>query len=122
MISDKDWAEAEERGRIRELTFPYAVAASYDESNGTVTVKLNRGFSVSFHKNRSQTLHKATNEQLRDIEVHSTSIFFPKLDDGFSVEGMLAGRFGTRRWEREWADAHQIEIAENTLTEHTAAA
>jgi len=122
MNSDKEWAEAQERGRIHSLTFPCAVSASYDQSTGTITVVLNRGFSVSFHKSRSQALHQATDEQLSEIDVHSWSIFFPRLEDGFTVEGMLAGRFGTRRWEREWADAHGIEIAENTLPEQMATA
>ncbi len=124
MINDKEWEEAQERGRIHSLTVPCAVAARYDAATGMITVDLNLGFSVSFHKSRSQTLCKATDEQLSEIEVDSPgwSIMFPKLEDGFSVEGMLAGRFGTRRWEREWADAHGIEIAENKLPEHTVAA
>ena len=124
MISDREYADAAERGRLRSLTMPCAVAARYDKVTGMITVDLNRGFSLSFHKTRSQALHHATDEQLSEIEVSEPgwSVFFPRLDDGFTVEGMLAGRFGTRRWEREWADAHHVEIAENTLPDHAVAA
>ena len=119
MLSDKDWVEAEERGRLRTLTIPCAVAARYDSSTGIITVEMNRGFAISFHKNRAQALHDATDEQLSIIEVEAPdwSIFFPKLQDGLSVEGMLAGRFGSRRWEREWADANGVQVIENAPVE-----
>jgi hypothetical protein len=119
MVSDKEHAEAEERGRLRSLTVPCAVAARYDPATGMITVDLNRGYSVSFHKSRSQALHNATDEQLNEIDAGPPgwSVFFPKLEDGFTVAGMLAGRFGNRNWERRWADEHQVKIAENTLSE-----
>ena len=119
MLSDKEIAEAEERGRVRTLTMPCAVSACYDSSTGFITVEMNRGFSISFHKSRAQPVHDATDEQLSEIEVEAPdwSIFFPKLQDGLSVEGMLAGRFGSLRWEREWADANGVRIVENTPVE-----
>jgi len=119
MISEAEHAGAKERGRIRSLTVPCAVAARYDPATGMITVDLNRGYSVSFHKSRSQALHKATDEQLSEIDAGypGWSVFFPKLDDGFTVSGMLAGRFGNRHWEKKWADEHKVEIAENTLSE-----
>lgn len=87
----------------------YAIAARYNPATGMITVDLNRGFSISFHKSRSQALHRATDEQLSEIEVYNPgwSVFFPKLDDGFTVEGILAGRFGNRHWEEAWAAAHR---------------
>ena len=119
MVSDKEHEEAEERGRLRSLTVPCAVAARYDAATGMITVDLNRGYSVSFHKSRSQALHNATDEQLSEIDAGTPgwSVFFPKLEDGFTVAGMLAGRFGNRNWERLWADEHHVKIAENTLSE-----
>lgn len=123
-LSDREIEKANERGRLYGLTHPRAVAARYDAANGIITVDLNRGFSVSFHKSRSQVLHNASDEQLETIEVQNpgSEVWFPALEDGFTVEGMLAGRFGTRRWEREWADANGIEIAENALPETVIAA
>ena len=119
MISEAEHVAAAERGRMRSLTLPYAVAARYDPKTGVITVDLNRGYSVSFHKSRSQALHGATDEQLSEIDAGypGWSVFFPKLDDGFTVSGMLAGRFGNRHWERQWADEHKVQIAENTLEE-----
>jgi len=119
MVSEKESEEAVEHGRIHQLAVPCAVAARYDASTGMITVDLNRGFSVSFHKERSQTLCKASDEELSQIEIEGSGhyIIFPKLDDGFTVLGMLAGRFGNRHWEQQWADEHKVEIAENTLSE-----
>ncbi len=119
MISEAEHVAAEERGRIRSLTMPCAIAARFDPATGMITVDLNRGYSVSFHKSRSQALHHATDEQLSEIDAGypGRSVFFPKLDDGFTVSGMLVGRFGNRHWERQWADEHNVEIAENTLEE-----
>jgi hypothetical protein len=119
MISEAEHLAAEERGRMRSLTLPCAVAARYDAATGMITVDLNRGYSVSFHKSRSQALHEATDKQLSEIDAGypGWSVFFPKLDDGFTVSGMLAGRFGNRHWEKKWADEHNVEIAENTLDE-----
>jgi len=119
MISDNERAEAEERGRVRSLTLPCAVAARYDAATGMITVILNRGYSVTFHKSRSQVLHDASDAQLSEIDVAAPgwSVYFPRLEGGFTVTGMLAGRFGNRGWERRWADEHQVKIAENTLVE-----
>jgi hypothetical protein len=46
---------------------------------------------------------------LSEIEISSGgySVHFPKLDADFSLEGLLAGRFGTATWEREWAEKHK---------------
>jgi hypothetical protein len=119
MNSDKEYEDAAEGSRLNHLRNPWATAARYDASTGMITVDLNRGFSVSFHKSRHQALYKATDEQLSEIDVShgGTSVFFPKLEDGFTVEGMLAGRFGRPWWERQWADEHGLKIAENALPE-----
>ena len=87
----------------------YIVAAHYDASTGMVHVKLKAGMTISFAKERSQALAKATDEQLSEVEVSPAgwSVDFPRIDDGFSLEGLLSGRFGNDRWEREWAEKHQ---------------
>jgi hypothetical protein len=78
-----------------------------------ITVDLSAGYSISFHKSRAQALHNATDEQLSEIDAEfpGWSVFFPKLDDGFTVEGLLAGRQGSPYWEREWAAQHRDEEA-----------
>jgi len=119
MVSEKEYEDAREAGIKHQLAVPCAVAARYDSSTGMITVDLNRGYSMSFHKNRSQVLCHASDDELKQIEIEGAGryIMFPKLDDGFTVLGMLAGRFGNRHWEKKWADEHEVEIAENTLSE-----
>jgi len=104
---ERDWLDVYgQENRERGL---YIVAAYYDANTGVVHVKLKAGMTISFPKERSQALAKATDEQLSELEVSPAgwSVDFPRLDYGFSLEGLLSGRFGNDRWEREWAEKHQ---------------
>lgn len=124
MISDKEFAEAEERGRLHTLAVPSAIAARYDAGSGMISIDLNRGVTLSFHKSRSQILHNASDEQLSEIEIPygGGAVLFPKLDEGLTIEGILAGRFGNWHWERQWAKEHGIEIAEDASPQQPVAA
>ena len=95
------------------LSDPRALSAHYDAATGMITVELNRGYSISFHKSRHQALYRATDDQLSQIDLYppDSVIFFPKLDDGFTVEGLVAGRFGSGRWEQDWAEMHSAPQA-----------
>ena len=102
----RDWLEVYgEEDRQRGL---YIVAARYDAATQTVHVKLKAGMTISVPKDRVQGLAKATDEQLAEIEISpgGWSFDFPRIDDGISLEGLLSGRFGNDRWERDWAEKH----------------
>jgi hypothetical protein len=109
MVTQEEHDLAAERGRQIQESGLYAVAAHYDPATQLMHVTLKKGFTVSFPKERSQVMANARDEDLSEVEVLAPGwyVIFPKLDDGFTVEGMLAGRFGNARWEREWAEKHR---------------
>jgi hypothetical protein len=111
--SEQDWLLAEQRADDKQLTGLFAVAASYDPQQRIMRVTLKRGFTISFPKERSQVMASARDEDLIDIDIQGFGryILFPKLDDGFTVESMLLGRFGNDAWERAWAESHSELIA-----------
>jgi hypothetical protein len=113
MISDKELLDGEERAERKRATGLYAVAAHYDAQSQTMHVTLKKGLTVTFPKVRSQVMAHATDEDLAEVVVEGGGwyVIFPKLDDGFMVESMLLGRFGNDRWEREWAEKHEMQAA-----------
>jgi len=111
--SEQDWLSAEQRAEEKQQTGLFAVAASYDPQQRLMHVTLKRGFTISFPKERSQVMAAARDEDLLDIEIQGFGryIVFSKLDDGFTVESLLRGRFGNDAWERAWAEEHSALIA-----------
>lgn len=108
MIGEKEWFAAEERGTLVEREGLVAVSAAYDVQSHTMRVTLKRGFTISFAKERSEVMADAKDTDLADVEIQGAGryVIFPKLDDGFTVDGMLAGRFGSEGWEKAWAAKH----------------
>ena len=115
----RDWSDVYgEEYRQRGL---YIIGAHYDAAAGLMHIDFEAGFTISFAKNRSQVTVDATDEDLSEIAISSAgwSVDFPRIDNGLSLEGLLAGKFGNTRWEREWAEKHRAkeqERAEPSLT------
>ena len=108
MLSDQEIDAANEYGkRVRQAGL-YAIAARYDQETKTIHVTLKSGFTISFPKDRSQVTALASDADLSEIRISPAgwTVDFPKIDDGLTVEGMLAGKFGNRKWEEAWAAAH----------------
>jgi hypothetical protein len=109
MVTQEQHDLAAARGeRIRQSGL-YAVAARYERETGLVHITLKTGMTLSFPKVRAQALANATDEQLSEVEISPAgwSVDFPRLDDGFTIEGILAGRFGNVQWERQWAEKNR---------------
>jgi hypothetical protein len=106
MVTQEQHDLAEERGRQIQKSGLYAVAARYDANTGLIHVQLKTGMTISFPKERSQALANATDEQLSEVEISPAgwSVDFPRIDDGFTIEALLAGRFGNAHWEQQWAE------------------
>jgi hypothetical protein len=113
MISEKDWLAAEELGKARQDSGLYAVSARYDAHTQTMRIAMKKGFIISFAKGRSQMMALASDDQLSEVEVQGGGryILFPKLDDGFTIDGVLDGRFGSASWEQAWAEQHNEPVA-----------
>ncbi|MBN9305945.1 MAG: DUF2442 domain-containing protein [Devosia sp.] len=99
-LSKAEYDAAIERGRIAELTEPRAKSAHYDRKSGRVVIDLKNGSTFAFPARLAQGLADATDEQLADIEVLGTGfgLHWEALDVDFTVPGLLAGIFGTRKY------------------------
>jgi len=103
MVTEKQWREAERRGREWMQNNPHAVAAVYIPKIKRVLVTLNTGIEVAINPEKLQTLQNAKTSQLRDIEITpmGDALYFPKLSDGVYLPGVLKGVFGTAQWMRD---------------------
>lgn len=113
MVSDQEHEEAVKRGEEMFRTLPHALSARFDRSIGMVIVNLNWGYSIAFPPGRTEDLHGAKEEDLTEIEVSAPGweIYFPKLDTGLWVPGLVKGVFGTPAWEEQWAAANRPQEA-----------
>jgi Protein of unknown function (DUF2442) len=90
-------------------TEPRAIAAEYDESAELMRIYLRSGASFSFPPGIAQGLAGATAEDLAQVEITpmGDGLHWKTLDTDFSVAGLLAGVFGTKRWmaelQHQWA-------------------
>jgi hypothetical protein len=100
MLNDKEWQAAEKRGREWMECNPHAVAAVYLPYLRRIMVTLNTGIEVAIDPSRLQTIQDAKPSMLREIEITpmGDALFFPKLDDGIYLPGILRGIYGTRKW------------------------
>ena len=96
-ITDAEYEAAIERGRHRG---PRAISARYDRGRGRIVVRLDTGLELAFAPREAQGLEVAKVADLAGVEVvgAGTAIYFPTLDEGLSIEGLLAGRLGSDKW------------------------
>ncbi len=94
-----DWVQAELQRA------PQATAARYDARHKRVVVELANGSQFAFPPALAQGLEHARAADLAVIEISplGTGLHWPRLDADLSVEGLLAGLFGSRAWMRQHA-------------------
>lgn len=99
-LTDTQIDAALERGRIAVETEPRAATARYDAKSGRVIIDLTNGATFAFPARLAEGLADADADDLADIEVSPVGfgLHWPKLDVDYSVPGLVAGIFGTRRW------------------------
>lgn len=98
-IIERDLDAAIQKGKALDLR-PAAQSVRYDEKSGRVVVDLDNGCIFAFPANRAQGLEDATPEDLSRIEIWGAGqdLFWPRLDVDLSVQGLLAGLFGTKAY------------------------
>ncbi|MGG6266135.1 DUF2442 domain-containing protein [Leptolyngbya sp. AN03gr2] len=111
--NDQEFFQAFEQAQAAathaNITEPRAIAAYYDAEARLVVVKLRSGASFSFPPEIAQGLHGASAEDLTQVEITpmGDGLHWETLDADFSVSGLLAGVFGTKRWmatlQQQWA-------------------
>ena len=98
--------EVGKRSVHREVQKPrYAVAARFDTLTHRIVVELDNGADFSFPPNLAQGLRGSSEADLQQIELSplGTGLHWPRIDADLTVDGLLAGVFGSRYWMRELA-------------------
>lgn len=95
-----EFERARRRGQQRRASEPYAVSARYDKRQGRIVVELNTGLVVMFGPQQVEGLENARPSQLQQVEITPSGfvLYFPRLDEGVYLPGLLAGQLGSRRW------------------------
>jgi len=96
---------AQAKGQVEQATALRAQSARYDSRKKCIVIGLANGSSFSFPPELAQGLAHARPSELADIEISPQGIglHWPKLDADLTVEGLLAGLFGSRSWLRAHA-------------------
>lgn len=99
-FDDREFEAATERGRQHFAEHPHARSARYDASTGMMVLDLYNGCTFAFPPRQLQGLEHATDEQLAKVEVSGVGfgLHWEELDADFTVPGLLAGIFGTKRF------------------------
>ncbi|MBS0506396.1 MAG: DUF2442 domain-containing protein [Proteobacteria bacterium] len=108
-----DWAQAQlqsapqaaAQGVVHTAAHLQATAARYDARRKRVVVELANGSQFAFPLALAQGLAQARAADLAEIEITplGTGLHWPRLNADLSVEGLLAGLFGSRAWMRQHA-------------------
>lgn len=104
-LTDAEYEAAVERGRIAEATEPRARSARYDRKSGKIVIELKNGSTFAFPARLAQGLENATDDELAEVEVLGTGygLHWESLNEDYTVPGLLAGIFGTRRYMAQLA-------------------
>lgn len=102
-LTQSAFEAAQRRGEIELARKPRARAARYDRAADRVLIDLVSGASFAFPPRLAQGLETATPEQLEAVEVAGAGfgLHWEALDVDLTVDGLLAGRFGTERYMAE---------------------
>lgn len=111
--STPDWVKtelaqvqaAQARGQMEQASALRALSARYDTRKKLIVIDLVNGSSFSFPPHLAQGLTNASSAELADIEItpQGIGLHWPQLDADLTVEGLLAGLFGSRSWMRRHA-------------------
>ena len=104
----QQFEQAQAAAEFANLTEPRAITAYYEPNDRTITVRLRSRASFSFPVDIVQGLAGAETQDLTQVEVTpmGDGLHWETLDIDFTIAGLLAGRFGTKKWmvklQQEW--------------------
>ncbi len=100
MDDDDFYYSAEERRRMEENPEPTIVEATYRPEPGLdlFVVKISDGRRLVIPREDIQALKGTTPEQAAEFTTEPAHLWWPKLDQGLSLEGMLVHWYGNERW------------------------
>ncbi len=99
----QEFEQAQATAAQANQTEPRAIAAYYEPSDRLIIIRLRSGASFSFPPDIAQGLAGARSEDLANVEITPVGdgLHWEKLDTDFTVSGLLAGRFGTKKWMQQ---------------------
>lgn len=102
---EQEYKSARKLGDERLKSSPRANSVYYDSASRRIVVELLNDCKFIFPPELAQGLHGASDEELSEIRLLSQGLAldWPRLDVQFSVAGLLAGEFGTKKWMAELA-------------------
>lgn len=97
---EKEHLDAAATGDSTMENEPRATAVRYDSRKKRIIVELSNDSTFIFPPKLAQGLAEATESELADVAILGVgfALDWPQLDAQFSVSGLIAGVFGTRRW------------------------
>jgi len=108
-LTQSQFEEAVKRGEHDLAIKPRARAARYDRDSGHIVIDLVSGATFSFPATLAQGLEQARADQLDKVEIAGAGfgLHWEELDADLTVEGLLAGRFGSaaymaQRFGSDW--------------------
>jgi hypothetical protein len=103
MVTSAEHKSAGKRMEKMRESVPYAVAVRYEPALHRILVTLSNHLEIAINPEQTQTLQGKPAASLRAIEIAPAgySLFFPDLDDGIYLPGLLQGIFGTQKWMAE---------------------
>jgi CRP-like cAMP-binding protein len=102
-LTQSQFEQALRRGERDLVTKPRAKTARYDRETGRIVVDLTSGATFAFPAMLAQGLEQASAEALEQVEIAGAGfgLHWEVLDVDLTIEGLLAGRFGSARYMAE---------------------
>ena len=104
-VTDEELRRARELGDELWATEPRASSARYDRKSGRVVIELTNGSTFMFPARLAQGLTDAADDDLAQITLKGDgfALHWETINEGFTVPGLLAGLFGTKKYMAQLA-------------------
>jgi hypothetical protein len=100
---EEQYSKATKRGNEISKKGTKAKRAYFDRIRNEIVLELDSGAKFSFPPNHLSELADATSSQIAEVSLAGggSSLRWRSLDADYSVQGLLAGVFGTKSWMAE---------------------
>lgn len=104
---ERQYAEATKRGKEEMATEIRARKASYDRASDRLIIDLKNGATFIVPCHLVQGLRDAAPDDIAAVELgpRGASLHWERLDQDFTVGGLVRGIFGTKAWMKELSRA-----------------
>ena len=91
---------------FEKLGFRFA-SASYEPETRQFHVALKNGLEISFPREKlgAAVFATASDDDFKQVELSEWSVYFPRIDEGFSLEPLAFGDFGNAPWDSKFLAA-----------------